>query len=1796
MRPSHILSRTIAPLCVLGACALLPSVAQGVDHIWDGGGVGATDLGTAVNWNDDLVPSVAAGDVAIWNGSVTSPLALVYSNNAFAGAAGNPGVNFSLTAGQTDSLNIDAGLNTASLRLNNVTIAAGAGAFSLGNGTDVFNLTLGGAGGQTHTWTNDSSNAVTIGTDVAFGLGGGGVHTLAIGGSGNWDFQNVIGQGAGTLTLSKSGAGTLNLGGANTYTGGVIMNAGTLNIRNASALGSTTAGVLTINGGTIDNTSGAALTTTVAKAQAWNGDFVFTGTNNLSFSGGAVTIGGTGTTRTVNVAANALSTGVITTAAGMGFTKTGSGTLAMTSTANNSNIAGILDVQAGKLLLSGDMTMGGLSGSGTIENGGAASKWIFINSAVNTTFSGSILDNTTNAAVRLGLVKRGVGNLTLTGNNTVTDRFAIENGTITLTGVNNTSFGGGGNQTVLVGSVATENSAPASGVLAIDGGTLNANRTTGPSFTLAPAANTRGVLRMTSGALNSTKDFFVADGAGSYGAINISGGSITSGNWFAVGRTGNGIVTMTGGSIQVNADNYVHGSFTGTTGVTTMTGGTISIANGALMIGETGAGIFTIAGTGAVNIGGGQGLYLGTATGPGIANLNGGSITTPQVHRGGGTGTVNFNGGSLTASLSGNFMQDLTAANVYAGGATLNTNGNTITVAQPLLAPTGSGVTALSVAVGGAGYIDAPLVAITGGTGTGATAIANVVNGVVTGFAITNPGTGYSPGDVLTATLTGGGATTAATPGTFTFGTNTSGGLTKIGAGSLTLSGASTYAGPTNIQEGALILANATGSATGAGALTFATGTTLGGTGTALGAATIPTGSTIVPGINGIGTLTLGGLTLGVGSFLDYEFSDPGTRDLISVTGLNGLTINGGTMRVYQTGTTSPFAVNGVYNVIGYSGTLGGTGISALSVDPATQDGSKTYTFGTAAGFVTLTIGSVGVLPNFWNVDSNGNWTTAGNWSLGSAPDAPGALANFGGGGVTITAPRTVTLNANQTVGTLAFNSAQSYTVSGANTLTLDGGAEPIAQITNTQGTHTLGVALAAVAPTTQFTILGVADLLNVAGVISGSTNVVKNGSGTLQLSNANTFFGSTSVSSGTLLMSGAGTLGDSSNPVSVSGGTLDLGATVQATNSVTMTGGAITNGTLLPISVTASGAGTSQIAANISGSATVTKEGAGTLVLSGNNTYTGDTTVNAGVLVLASANSLGNAANALFFNSGVLQVNGTAATTLGATRVLFGFPTAVNIADAANNFTIPQSVTSSSALVKQGAGTLTLTGTNAFPGTANTTIQEGRMVFDGGSFTASNATNNLGIEIAPANSTSAAMTVKNGAVINTNRVIVGGNAGNNAGGSGTLDITGGIINSAQWFAVGSQGNGSSTVNMSGGTVNVNSAGGTLLEVAVFGAATGTFNISGDAQVNIWNNASIQMGSANNGSGSATINQSGGAVTFYSDAGTNVGGTGALRIGSATGRTGTYTYNLDGGTLTVPGVARGSGTSFLNFNGGTIRPTTGNANFIVNTIGTVVKTGGARVDTNGFDIGIQGVLAHDAALGSTLDGGLTKQGNGILTLSGANTYTGPTVVEGGTLAVTGSISGTSAVDVKMGATVDFTGLAGGFTLGTGQTLKGAGSVNGNVVLGTGAILSPGESPGVLTVNGSLNLTQAVAAAASHALAFEIGSLAFSDVVTLPSGTLNIGTALAFDDFSFSSLPGIGFDTYTLFATNSQIGGALDANTALLTGEIGGGFFGTLALADGGTDLVLVVVPEPASAMMMLGGLGMLAAKRRRRDS
>jgi fibronectin-binding autotransporter adhesin len=156
-----------------------------------------------------------------------------------------------------------------------------------------------------------------------------------------------------------------------------------------------------------------------------------------------------------------------------------------------------------------------------------------------------------------------------------------------------------------------------------------------------------------------------------------------------------------------------------------------------------------------------------------------------------------------------------------------------------------------------------------------------------------------------------------------------------------------------------------------------------------------------------------------------------------------------------------------------------------------------------------------------------------------------------------ITAPRTVTLDAGQTVGTLSFNSAQSYTLAGSNTLTLDNGTDA-PQITDGNGNHTIGTNLAiAGSNAMQANVVNGADTLTISGAISGNAGLQKLGLGTVVLSGANTYTGSNTVDVGTLRLSGSGTLGNTANPVTINNtGVLDLGGTTQTTGVATFNDG----------------------------------------------------------------------------------------------------------------------------------------------------------------------------------------------------------------------------------------------------------------------------------------------------------------------------------------------------------------------------------------------------------------------------------------------------------------------------------------------------------------------------------------------------------------------------------------------------------------------------------------------------------------
>ncbi|MCX7096912.1 MAG: autotransporter domain-containing protein [Methylococcales bacterium] len=186
---------------------------------------------------------------------------------------------------------------------------------------------------------------------------------------------------------------------------------------------------------------------------------------------------------------------------------------------------------------------------------------------------------------------------------------------------------------------------------------------------------------------------------------------------------------------------------------------------------------------------------------------------------------------------------------------------------------------------------------------------------------------------------------------------------------------------------------------------------------------------------------------------------------------------------------------------------------------------------------------------------------------------------------------------------------------------------------------------------------------------------------GTIEVTDCGSVLGS-AVGSGKCIDNGTMTV-DANNQVVT--GTLDLGTT----------GGVIdSNGN----NGTVSGA--------ISGTGSLSKVGLGVLTLSGVNTYSGGTDLNGGTLSVSDESNLGDMAGALTFDGGVLQITGTAFTSTLRTINWGAAGGGFDIADPGNLFTVSQVLSGSGGVVKEGDGTLLLTGANTYTG--GTTVNAG--------------------------------------------------------------------------------------------------------------------------------------------------------------------------------------------------------------------------------------------------------------------------------------------------------------------------------------------------------------------------------------------------------------------------------------------------------------------------------------------------------
>ena len=254
----------------------------------------------------------------------------------------------------------------------------------------------------------------------------------------------------------------------------------------------------------------------------------------------------------------------------------------------------------------------------------------------------------------------------------------------------------------------------------------------------------------------------------------------------------------------------------------------------------------------------------------------------------------------------------------------------------------------------------------------------------------------------------------------------------------------------------------------------------------------------------------------------------------------------------------------------------------------------------------------------------------------------------------------------------------------------------------------------------------------DVSGASTATTGALaKTGAGTLTLSGTNLHTGLTTVSGGTLAY-GANNALDVGAVTVTNGATLDIGTFSDTVGVVTLTNGTITGttGVLSGTGATAFAVANGSISAILGGTGGLTKTTAGTVTLTRANTYTGVTTVNAGLLGVSSlanggvASNIGastSAAGNLVLGGGIVQYTGASASIDRNYSLTAGTTSSIDVSTAATNLTIAgASAATTGALAKLGDGTLTLTGNNANTGT--TTIRTGTLQVGNGG-----ATGNLG-------------------------------------------------------------------------------------------------------------------------------------------------------------------------------------------------------------------------------------------------------------------------------------------------------------------------------------------------------------------------------------------------------------------------------------------------------------------------------------
>ena len=606
----------------------------------------------------------------------------------------------------------------------------------------------------------------------------------------------------------------------------------------------------------------------------------------------------------------------------------------------------------------------------------------------------------------------------------------------------------------------------------------------------------------------------------------------------------------------------------------------------------------------------------------------------------------------------------------------------------------------------------------------------------------------------------------------------------------------------------------------------------------------------------------------------------------------------------------------------------------------------------------------------------------------------------------------------------------------------------------------------------------------------------------------------------GTPTLPWSGTNGPSNVAVFNTGAspTVTVGETV-TTNGITFTQGATLSGgtiSLAGTTPTLTVGANSTISSVIAGSS-LTKNGTGLLTLSGTNTYTGGTIVNAGTIGVSANLNLGAAGTPL-------TMGGTSTLALGANSITYDHPIAVQ----GSNVTIA------------GAGANTFSG--QLTGTGNLTVNP--LAANGHNFTNANNTFSGQLAIATAG---VSLTVRFNSLgdSSTNAIVLGSAVGGPAGGTflyqGTSQLT--LNRPIQLQGGGNTSTASTNRNY------INNQGGGLVLNGNMSVSSGATARSVVLQNDSTTAPSTFGGIISNGLAALGVEKAGVGTWILSGANTYTGTTtvtgGWLQLGSAE-NAGTS------GPMGKPATLANS----VVLNGGGLRFTSNNT-YDYTTSGRLQLADGATgsIDTNGQNV----TFVNAIGVGAAKTGRLTKTGAGTLTLQGVNTYTGTTSVSGGTLTIDAGAGGalsssspltlsgtgvfnydnTTASGAKSQTLAAFNFSSGDGTVSVTRTAAQAVTLSGSsFTRGAGATgnFVYGGTQGTIGTDSSINLTGAAAGFLSQGLFYQGSDYAWLNGAGTFVRGINYGTDASSQSVTASTTALSGTTLYAKVSGAGQVTG------------------------------------------------------------